>query len=375
MNAIQAWNRELDKRVHERTKDYEAAQAEARQARDFLQAIIDGLSDELVVIDPDFKVLLANEVISQRWGKERNVIGVPCWVINHEGRTCRSLHCECPVERVLETGKSAKSTHFHQHRRNSGRYVDIVATPLCDENGSIIAVIELMRDVTQEKKREEVRGKLLEKVITAQEEERKRIARELHDEIGQALTAFIMNCAALEQSITHSSKLEDVKLKLSNLRSLSTQALHNLRTLVFGLRPEVLDDLGLELAIRGHVKDRLINANINTQVRVSGLQERPSPEVEITLFRLVQEGVTNILRHSNATEAEIQLELVQQQLRLIIEDNGVGFDPEKEMAIDRQNGWGLNGMNERAELIGGTMSVVSKIGMGTRLSVEIPVEG
>jgi len=141
MNAIQAWNRELDKRVHERTKDYEAAQAEARQARDFLQAIIDGLSDELVVIDPDFKVLLANEVISQRWGKERNVIGVPCWVINHEGRTCRSLHCECPVERVLETGKSAKSTHLHQHRRNSGRYVDIVESPLCDENVSIIAVI------------------------------------------------------------------------------------------------------------------------------------------------------------------------------------------------------------------------------------------
>ncbi|MBC8507108.1 MAG: PAS domain-containing protein [Anaerolineales bacterium] len=375
MDEINEWNMELDQRVHQRTMEVEAAQEEARLARDYLQAIIDGLSDDLIVIDSDFKVCLANAVVRERWGPEKNMLGLPCWVVNHDGRACKSPHCECPVEKVLKTGKTAKTTHYHPHRQHEGRFVDIVATPLLDDSGSIIGVIELIRDVTQEKKREQVRRKLLEKVITAQEEERKRIARELHDEVAQELTGLIMNCAVLEQTITHSDKLEKSKSKLITLRSLSARALQNLRALIYDLRPDALDDLGLELAIRGHIKERLRNSDINTQVKISGFDKRPSSETEITLFRLVQEGVTNILRHSEATEAKIHLELIRQHIRLIIEDNGKGFDPEKGMAIDRQNGWGLNGMNERAELLGGTMLVESKLGDGTRLTAEIPLEG
>jgi signal transduction histidine kinase len=375
MDEIQAWNLELDNRVNERAREAEAAQTDARQARDYLQTIIDSLDDDLIVIDPDFNVRLANAVVRNRWGQSDSLLGSPCWVINHHGQECKSPHCQCPAAKVLTTRETAKTTHFHPHQQNEGRYVDIVATPLLDDKGDIIAVIEIMRDVTQKHKKEEVREKLLRKVITAQEEERKRIARELHDEVGQDLTALIMNCDALVQTIKNPENSQKYKPKINNLRSLSAGALQSLRSLISDLRPDVLDNLGLELAIRGHVKDRLKDRGINSQVKVSNLQIRPSPEVETTIFRLVQESVTNIIRHSNANEVNVHLDRNGQQLRLIIEDNGVGFDPQEEMDIDRQNGWGLHGMNERAELIGGTMLVESDEGEGTRLTIEIPMDG
>ncbi|MFQ5997628.1 MAG: PAS domain-containing protein, partial [Dehalococcoidales bacterium] len=168
---------------------------------EYLQAIINSLEDELMVIDRDYRVVQTNEAVLKRHGKaNEEVIGRYCYGVSHGlSEHCRPPHHECPVKAVWETGKPARVTHLHTYDVNNEkqeRYLDIIASPILDGQGKIIAVAELMRDTTETKKmelkitklhqelknRDEIRGELLNEILSIQEEERKRIARELHDE-------------------------------------------------------------------------------------------------------------------------------------------------------------------------------------------------
>ncbi len=215
-----------------------------------------------------------------------------------------------------------------------------------------------------------VRGQLLERLVSAQEEERRRIARELHDEASQALTMIMMNLAQAIDTLPGDAT--EAKKKLSQSRSLAAQTLAELRKLIYDLRPEVLDQLGLVPALRSYVKSHLEAENIQTRVRFIGLEGRLPSQVEITLFRVIQEAVTNIVRHSGASVVNIEVVARKSVVTAAIEDNGRGFDVEA--TLESPESWGLRGIRERVAVLGGELSIESGAGQGTRLQFRIPLE-
>ena len=204
-------------------------------------------------------------------------------------------------------------------------------------------------------------------VLTAQEEERTRIARELHDDTAQALTSVLVRLRLLERSA------EDKQLRsgLAELRDLTVETLEGVRRLAIDLRPPMLDDLGLEAAVQSHVQDFSQRWQINVNFTSIGLGRLP-PNVELVLYRIVQEALSNVAKHASASRVETRLSRKGRTLRLLVEDDGCGFDVEAAKG-SRQSGLGLFGMEERLALIGGTLRVDSSPGKGTRLSAEVPL--
>ncbi|GAB4560942.1 MAG: hypothetical protein Kow0047_07900 [Anaerolineae bacterium] len=369
MQRLHSYNEALEREVERRTAALREAQTQALLSRDYLQSVIDGLEDRLVVVDQSFRVRLANAAAKNRI-REGLISSEHCWEINHGGIPCDFTGCQCPVMAAFETKRPSKALHVHSDGDGQVRYVSIIASPLFDELGEVREVIELIRDVTEEKRLEEQKEILLHKVIVAQEEERKRLARELHDETGQALSALVIRCGAIEQSIPpHMKALRD---GLAEQRKLAAATLRNLRALIHGLRPELLDDLGLEAAIRELVRERLGCAGIRCEVRFEDVGKL-SPETEVVLFRLVQEAVTNIARHAEASAARVEVHKSDANLIIVVEDNGVGFDPQHLLGIEQS--FGLRGMAERAALLGGAFQIDSAPGKGTRIRVEVPIGG
>lgn len=215
-----------------------------------------------------------------------------------------------------------------------------------------------------------VRGQLLERLISAQEEERRRLARELHDEASQALSMIMMDLARTRDSLPGDAK--EARQRLSQSRSLAEQTLADLRRMIHELRPEVLDQLGLVPALRSYVKSRLEVEKIKVQLHFSQLDERLAPLVEITLFRVIQEATTNISRHAGASTVNIEVVMKDSTVTATIEDNGRGFDVEA--AFKAPESWGLRGIRERVAVIGGELSIESSSEHGTRLQVRLPVD-
>lgn len=217
---------------------------------------------------------------------------------------------------------------------------------------------------------------LLKKIITSQEEERKRISRELHDETLQDLSAILMRvdmCKLYPQNITE-EKIEEV-------RRITLKAIDGIFNIIQNMRPSILDDLGLESAIRWllstHLKDKGIDCYMKIDESIKDM--RFTPESEITIFRIVQEAISNIAKHSNAKNAFINMKLTEKNLLVEIEDDGDGFDiysvfNEAAMANRTGRGLGLLGMKERASLIGGKLKICSSRDAGTRIVLRIPIE-
>jgi len=216
------------------------------------------------------------------------------------------------------------------------------------------------------REKEAMRGKLLEKVISAQEDERRRIARELHDEAGQALTALILNLEVAEQTAEHADAQ-----RLRRLRGIAEDTLAELRRLIYDLRPTILDDLGLAAAVRWYVKETIEPQGLAVSMAITGSDERLPHHVETAVFRIVQEALTNILKHAQARRAEIELQVGPAAVRVKIMDDGRGFDL-SEVTTRRDGGMGVMGMRERAELLGGRLQMTSGPD-GTRVEAVIPV--
>jgi two-component system sensor histidine kinase UhpB len=207
--------------------------------------------------------------------------------------------------------------------------------------------------------------------IHAQEEERKRIARTLHDDIGQMLSVLIVSLERLEVQLP-TGEIE-LKTRLAGIRELASNALLQLRTVIYDLRPVILDDLGLVPAIRWYARKHLEEAGV--RAKVDAFMDDPSltAQMNVTLFRIAQEAINNILRHAGAKSAEIRLQRRETCVCLEIQDDGYGFPISQvyENAL-RQQHLGLLGMRERAELMGGTLQVESQPGCGAYLKVCLP---
>lgn len=219
----------------------------------------------------------------------------------------------------------------------------------------------------QRQERETLRENYIRGVIQAQEEERKRIARELHDSTSQSLTSLLVSLRNLEG--IHDPEV--LTARLSELRQVASGTLDEVHTLAWQLRPSVLDDLGLSVALQRYIADYEHRYSIPVGFVARGLKDRLPPAMEASIYRIVQEGLTNIIRHSNARNASVLLEQRQNSIRVIVEDDGVGFDPAVLKSSDRS--FGLQGIRERAQLFGGQLIIESQPGQGSSLFIEIPL--
>ena len=216
---------------------------------------------------------------------------------------------------------------------------------------------------------------LLQHALTAQEQERKRIARELHDETSQAITSLTLSLQAI-MTIAEMKGIGDDEFmeKVRVTHSFAVHAGHEIVRLMKELRPSLLDELGMPAAIHRYAKDTLQTQGINVSADFKGTDERFPPEVEVTLFRVAQGLIGNILEHSGAKNTLIKLECDEKECTLFIEDDGKGFDVKKLTRVDPSGrGAGLFTLKERVSLVGGNCHVDSHPGQGTKVTVKVPL--
>jgi two-component system sensor histidine kinase UhpB len=210
-------------------------------------------------------------------------------------------------------------------------------------------------------------------IINAQEEERKRVARELHDETSQVLTSLLISLAVLEESISSS----EARNRIADTRRLAHQTLRAIRNLSLDLRPSALDDLGLLPALRWYIKEYQQKFSLSVDFQSSGLKERLPTEIETVVYRIVQEALTNVARHAQAHTVQVRVEGDAETIQVTISDDGNGFKMERyqqTLEPGQEHGWGMVGMRERANLIGGTLRITSDSGKGTTIYTSIPVQ-
>jgi len=221
------------------------------------------------------------------------------------------------------------------------------------------------------RRKEAVRRELLHKAITAQEEERRRIARELHDEAGQALAVLLVSLRLIENA----PSLEEARAQVAHMREVVNQTLDEIRALAWELRPSVLDDLGLVPALARYIQGCRSRFGMEIDLEVVGLDQVRLPwEVETALYRIAQEALTNAARHAGARHLSVILEHQGNRTLLIVEDDGAGFDVTQVRASAQERSrLGLYGMEERASLVGGRLTVEAAPGSGTTIVVEVPL--
>jgi len=216
-----------------------------------------------------------------------------------------------------------------------------------------------------------MRRQLLAKTITAQEDERKRLARELHDDSAQILTAVLMTLKTAEDALPSSP--QDAREALTRSRAQLAVALREIRKAILDLRPSALDDLGLASAVRWYADEHLRPLHIKVALEIDGDEKRATGAAATAIFRIVQEAVNNIARHSGAASTRIGLKFGRSAVTVLVEDDGRGFDPDSlRQPHESGRGLGLLGMRERAGLFGGTVEIESGAGKGTRVRVRIP---
>ncbi len=232
------------------------------------------------------------------------------------------------------------------------------------ERQLVVAAAQRVRLEVLEKQ-ESMRRDLLRQTVKVLEDERKRIAREIHDEMAQSLTAFSLDLATLQKMVEKQNKLAPI---LNRLQDLVRKMSFGMTRLVNDLRPAILDDLGLVAALNSLVENDTVRLGLQVSFTVSGQKRRLNPLIETVIYRIAQEALTNIARHAQTNEACLGLEFGKDIIELNVSDPGIGFD---QNAIP-PGSWGLVGMQERAGISGGQLQVVTKPGCGTVINVRIP---
>ncbi|MBX3059532.1 MAG: GAF domain-containing sensor histidine kinase [Anaerolineae bacterium] len=250
----------------------------------------------------------------------------------------------------------------------TGRDLSLLSTVA----GLLSIAIENATRYEESQAREALRGELLHQVVSVQERERQRIARDLHDGAGQALTALGLGFAAVSETVKSNPTL--AAQQLVELKEMSTQALVDLRDLIRDLRPSLLDDLGLVPALQNQVQTFQAHSGVNARFTVHGRARRLPPDIETIVFRIAQEALTNITKHAAAENVAVTLTFAPEMVQLHIQDDGRGFPTDEVFAAAHpRRAWGLLGIQERVALVGGSCHISSTPGQGTAVDVTIPL--
>ena len=258
-------------------------------------------------------------------------------------------------------------------RHKDGRYIQVLSRgfPVRHERGGpVVRIVGTHFDLTERKQAdaERARTDLLSRLVFAQEDERRRIAREMHDQFGEQLTALNLRVRLLRDACAGRAGLTE---QVTALEEVAQRLDRDVDHLVWELRPTALDDLGLRAALANYIKDWSARVHVSAELHTTGLlDDRLPSETETALYRIAQEALTNVAKHSQAKNVEIILERRPDHVVLIVEDDGVGFEPGGASGAGGQ-GFGLLGMQERAALIGATLQIESSAGSGTTIFVRM----
>jgi signal transduction histidine kinase len=262
-----------------------------------------------------------------------------------------------------------EATDYLPRESHKGRWLYFIAAPLRDSAGNLNGAVETLQDITARKEAEEQIRMLTGKVIEIEERERQSLSREIHDNIGQLLFALKMGLSRANKKIP--KEFSAIKDQLTELSYLLGKVISEIRQLSHALHPPQIEDLGLIAALEGLCQDFKSYSEITIRYHFDEIQ-RPLPSItNITIYRLFQEGLNNILKHSHASEAKLTLTCIDSAIRVTIEDNGTGFAVDDVLAPSpTTKTLGLISMRERVSMIGGELRISSHPGSGTIISAS-----
>ena len=249
------------------------------------------------------------------------------------------------------------------------RHIHSIAHPVFNQSGNLVEYVGTIIDTTERKIAEEQQRQLLRRLMAAQEEERLRIARQLHDQMGQDVSALDFMISTLKARYATQAELIE---QLDSLKLIAKQLSEDIDFLVWELRPTALSDLGLLVALSNYVKTWSKHFGIHAELHTAGMEkDRLTDEIETVLYRVLQEALTNVAKHAEAGSVSVLLERRSDQVSLIVEDRGIGFDGAQAFGTQRK-GVGLVGMRERVTLVGGALEIEAKPGGGVTIVARVP---
>jgi PAS domain S-box-containing protein len=357
---------ELEARISERKR----AETALRESEERYRELFENARDAIYVHDLDGKYISVNRAAEALSGYTRDEI-LGHHFTDFVAREHVGQACDCLLSKLEREGET---TYEVEIIAKDGRRVPVeVSSRGIYENGAIVSVQGTARDITERKQAQDTLRMFSRQLIEAQEDERRRIARDLHDQIGQALTAVKMNLYTVQR---FSSGPEASHCLKDNIDAVD-EALRLVRDLSVDLRPPLLDDLGLATALCWYVDRYEKRAGVTTEVLIElpNQNERFSRDLETACFRIAQEALTNVARHARATHVLLQLTRTATTLEMIVRDDGVGFDPAAlRKRASRVATLGLVGMQERAHGAGGMLGIHSKVSRGTEVRFSVPID-
>jgi len=351
---------------------YQQQMAIAQQLRlseERYRGLFESASEAIFVCSTSGRIVSANRAAEQLTGYSQDELSIT---------TLYELFSEASVNKVrqlfsreLESMTIGETEELHLTRKDGTEaFIQLKASPLLKDRG-VIGLQIIARDVTEERQLRQNMEYYITQITRAQEDERLRISRELHDDTAQVLAGLSREVSSLlskERTVSKSTKE-----KLEKLREMADTALEGIRRFSQDLRPSILDDLGLVPAMEWLAAELEKNYGLETKVSIAGEQQRLSPENELAVFRIAQEALSNVRRHSGASAVKVTIDFGADALTLVVSDNGRGFDmPQRTSDLAVSGKLGMIGMRERARLIGGTLVVQSEVGMGTTVTLRVP---
>jgi two-component system sensor histidine kinase DegS len=352
--------------ISEQKKAEEALRESERNYRNLFESALDAIW----VNDTEGNIQAANESTARLTGYSIQALcqdNIKVFLTESSLNTYRQLQ-----ERLLHGQPLNTSYEQKLVRKDGSEVICMVTTNLITHTGTTAAFQSIARDVTEEKRLYENQQYYLKEITRAQEEERKRIARELHDSTAQNLIALLHQVENMldEKSTIPVSQAKKLWVFYERVRDI----LQEVRRFSRDLRPSILDDLGLMPALEWLTQELNSNHGIEATLNIVGEVRRLTTEAELLFFRIVQEALTNIEKHARASRSAVRVEFAEKKITITVTDNGIGFSPQKNVSGLVQNGkLGLAGMEERVQLLGGSLEIASEPGSCTTIRIEAPI--
>lgn len=347
-------------------------------SKDYVDNIIGSMNDTLVVVDLEAQITNVNRATCELLGYEEDEL------------TGKDINLIVPQEEEIFRGKrfqrllgqASVVNHELDYLTRSGKRIPVLlsAAVLKNKEGRAVGAVAIARDITERRLAEEALQKserelrfLSSQLLAAQEKERGRLARELHDELGQALMVFKLKLRSIREGL----RPEQTRLQAAcdGLLVHINDVSENIRRLSRDLSPYILEDLGLSAAIRWLVEKSCKHSNLETSLEIIEIEDVFTQERQITVYRILQECLTNIAKHARATHVSVTIRRQDDLFFFYLEDDGKGFDVKEVLGKDpRTKGLGLASMYERTRMLGGSLEIWSQEGAGTRITFTVPLD-
>ncbi|MBN1803925.1 MAG: PAS domain S-box protein [Sedimentisphaerales bacterium] len=364
--------------ITERKEAQEAlkqSREEIQKQNEFLNNVLESLTYPLLVIDADnYKVKIANA--AARLAKSSG--DVTCYRLLHRlDKPCDGSNYPCPIREIKSLGRAVTTEHIHEDGGDNPQYVEVHSCPIVDKNGKVTDIIEYCFDITKRKRAEEkliayqaqLRS-LASELSLAEERERRHIAAELHDQISQTLALSKINL----QTLGKSAGLEDSSILKEIIKSIEN-TIEQVQSLTFDLSSPTLYKFGLVKAIDELLYDYIKKTGITYTLNVDKSQKLLDEDIMVLLFQSVRELLINIIKHSQARKVEVTINRDEDNIRIIVCDDGVGFDTNRfESYEQRTGGFGLFNIRERLNYISGSFKIESQPGKGCRIMLIAPLK-